>query len=267
MKIKGLLRIKAVFSSKNNYFDPVRLSCIIQKAMIRHQIYFDQISVLRFFQKKGFSLVELLTTMSIVGTLSVVGIKSYQAQTNKARSAEAKHSLSYVFTAEESFKDIWSTYHENLAAIGAVPSGAYHYDVGFGISAVLSTADGELGIYPLKSSLDIRECTNFDQICKGECLSKTETAVEAIDPAQAVYFNLADPLDSSNPYNAVANCQVMGSEQLSTYTGNSGDPDHESNAKAEVGTFKAFAIGNLKGVDVWSIDDKRTVQHVKDGTE
>ena len=228
--------------------------------MIRFQIYFDQISVLRFFQKKGFSLIELLTTVSIVGTLSVVGIKSYQAQTNKARSAEAKHSLSYVFTAEESFKDIWNAYHENLAAIGAVPSGAYHYDVGFGQSAVLSKTDGDLENYPLDGdSLDIRECTNFHQICAGDCLSTTATAV---GPVHAVYFNPKAPGD---PYHAVANCKVTGSEHLDTYTG-SGDAA-ESNAKAGEGTFKAFAIGNLKNVDVWSIDDNRTVQHVQDGTE
>ena len=99
--------------------------------MSKYFNFFIKIYDLKFFQKQGYSLIELLTATSIVGVLSVVGVKSYQGQTNKARSAEAKHSLSYIYTAEANFKSSWDTYHENLMLIGAAPSGSYHYDVGF----------------------------------------------------------------------------------------------------------------------------------------
>ena len=141
--------------------------------------FFKKSFFLKLFHKQGFSLIELLTTTVIIGTLSVVGIKSYQAQTNKARTAEAKHSLSYIYTAEKNFYDLWRTYHENLLVVGAVPDGSYHYDVGFGDSAVLSDADGNLGDYPSQFAskiLTVRECTNFYEVCAkvGNCVTQEQ---------------------------------------------------------------------------------------------
>ena len=206
--------------------------------------------ILKFFQNRGFSLLELLTAVSIVGTLSVIGIKSYQAQVNKTRSLEAKHSLSYIWQAENNFKETWGTYHENLMVIGAVPSGTYHYDVGFDNTASLSKTDGNLERYPLLDSLDVSSCTNFYKICEANCLSDIQTAVGT--DAVAKYFSSDDTVCSITGCTIGTNCV----EDHSFIT-----------AKAEKDSFKAFAIGKLKNVDVWSIDQEKTVIHEIDGTE
>ena len=203
----------------------------------------------RFHQKRGFTITELLTTVAIAGTLSVVGIRSYQSQTNKARSAEAKHSLSFLYTAEKNFHDSWKTYHENLYTVGAIPSGSYHYDVGFGKSVSINDGtthpvDGFLGTHPLTDSLNIRECTNFHQVCQGDCATTTQTAV---GPARSAYFTRAS-------------CQVTGGNYVKDYSGT-------PTADAQDNSFTALAISTIKNTDVWSINESKVVTHDHDGTE
>ena len=194
--------------------------------------------------------MELISAVGIASVMSVVGIRTYQSRTLKTRTAEAKTSLSFVYSSEILFKDNWETYHENLIAIGATPSGTYTYDVGFGKSASLSATDGNLERHALTSALSVRQCTNFKQICGGDCLTQTRSAVGT---SFSSYFSAAS-----------ANCNVSGSLELKTWTGTGSAA--ETNAKAGEAAFKAFAIDNLDSDDVWSIDQERTITHELDGT-
>lgn len=213
---------------------------------------------INFFQNKGFNLIELLTTVSIVGVLSIVGIKSYQSQTYKAKTAEARYALSYVYTAESSFYDNWRTYHENLMLVGAVPSGIYSYDIGFKNGAVISETDGILEKYPLqdKGILNIAECTNFHQICKGNCLTKTEQAVRAKATLPVDYFNDDGGVSG-------ATCSVTSATLIKDTTSLKGLDD----TKASDTEFTAAAVGKLKSDDVWTIDHNKQINHPKDGTQ
>ena len=222
--------------------------------------FFPKKSLLKRLLKQGYTLIELLTTVGVVGTLTVLGIKSYQTQTGKARSAEAKHSLSYIYTAENNFRSVWGAYHENLMVIGAVPSGSYYYDAGFGKSAVLSKTDGDLEDYPSQmiKSLDVRECTNFHQICVGNCLTQ---AASAVGSPYDIYF---DPKHQAKHVRA-PNCRISGSLHLQGYT--AGDGCGAGKSAATASCFRALAIGKIKSDDVWSIDEKKIITHEKDGTE
>ena len=202
-----------------------------------------------FKNNKAFSLTELLTTVGIVGTLSVVGIKSYQKQTNQAKTAEAKKSLSYVYAAERSFYNNWGGYHENLSAIGAIPTGVYIYDVGFGKNAPLASAYGSLGDYPQvnsKNVLDRRKCTNFNQICNADCLNDVQSLVGT---THASYFS------------GSADCTVLSAILLKTYAGSL------ASSGASQSSFKVLAITRLKSQDIWSIDQNNILRHEDDGTQ
>ena len=215
-----------------------------------------------FLHKKGFSLVELLTTVSVVGTLSVVGIRSQQAQVHKARSVEAKHSLSYVYNAEKNFYETWNTYHENLVAVGATPSGIYYYDVGFGpiVKTDIKQNEGNLAQNPLAKSLDFVECTNFDSICKGTASDSCAGKIRA-----------EANLNAYSTYFSGVNCEVKGglkskdtTTAISTLTGSVEGVD-KLGAKDD--KFLVMATAELKNKDVWTINNEQKVKHVVDGTE
>ncbi len=217
-----------------------------------------------FLHKKGFSLVELLTTVSVVGTLSVVGIRSQQAQVHKARSVEAKHSLSYVYNAEKGFYETWNTYHENLVAVGATPSGIYYYDVGFGniASTIIKKDEGNLKQNPLADSLNVVECTNFDRICKGTATGSCAAAIRAVTTITTTYSS----------YFSGVNCEIKGgltSVAAATDIGTviTGSTEGVDKLGAKDNKFLAVATAKLKSNDVWTINNEQKIKHVVDGTE
>ncbi|OYZ12982.1 MAG: hypothetical protein B7Y39_18510 [Bdellovibrio sp. 28-41-41] len=82
--------------------------------------------------RKGFSLVELMVVVAIIGILAVIGIPQYQKFMSKARQAEAKTHLNSIFQGEASFFTEYNSYTNNLRAIGAGAVGqALRYNAGF----------------------------------------------------------------------------------------------------------------------------------------
>jgi prepilin-type N-terminal cleavage/methylation domain-containing protein len=109
-------------------------------------------------KKKGFSLVELMVVVAIIGILAVIGIPQYQKFMSKARQAEAKTHLNAIFQSENSFFTEYNTYTGNLSVIGAGAVGqALRYNAGF----IAAPCTGETGLSPVTTTTNntIREVT------------------------------------------------------------------------------------------------------------
>lgn len=81
--------------------------------------------------EKGFSLVELMVVVAIIGILSSIAIPSLQRYMAKARQTEAKTNLASLYTAEKSFFAEYNTYWVGFNDIGFAPEGNLRYNVGF----------------------------------------------------------------------------------------------------------------------------------------
>lgn len=69
----------------------------------------------------GFTLVELMVVVAIIGLLSAVAIPNFKKYQAKAKMSEAKLQLSAIYTAESSFYSDFNIYHNCLTYMGFDP--------------------------------------------------------------------------------------------------------------------------------------------------
>lgn len=67
----------------------------------------------------GFTLVELLIVVTIIGTLATVAVPTFRRMIQKARQAEAKYHLGHIYRLEMAFFAEYAAFGDNLSAMGA----------------------------------------------------------------------------------------------------------------------------------------------------
>jgi type IV pilus assembly protein PilA len=93
-------------------------------------------------RQSGFTLVELMVVVAIIGLLSAVAIPNFKKYQAKAKISEAKLQLSAIYTAETAFFSDYNIYHNCLAYMGFDPGPEIlnrYYNVGFGFGTAIST--------------------------------------------------------------------------------------------------------------------------------
>ncbi len=182
--------------------------------------------------QKGFSLVELMIVVSIIGILASIAVPQFQKFIFKARQTEAKAGLSSIYSAEKAFFGEWSQYDVRFEVIGYRPEGNLYYRLGF--------------------SGDISDTTTSTNYKNGGGAAPTEEINKLID---------------TNSYCATVNpspCRVMSSADGVTEL-----PAEAlvANSTTEQSTFVAAALASglnpsdSSGTDTWTIDYNKSIKN------
>jgi type IV pilus assembly protein PilA len=188
----------------------------------------------------GFSLIELMIVVAIIGILATIAIPNFNRFQAKAKQSEAKGNLTGLYTAEKSFYAEWSQYFADFRDIGFAPEGKLTYMVGFpgaGNPAPLTPYNGP--------TLAGQQATQFD----------TVTASAGSPPA--IHVLPVSGIPTSVAIAAAGPCVASAGPVLPAALGG-------------VATFVAGAAGNLHAAstnnDLWTIDNNNLLCNNTDGT-
>jgi type IV pilus assembly protein PilA len=229
-------------------------------------------SSVRPLGRKGFTLVELLIVVAIIGILSTVGVPTFRRMIQKSKKSEAQVNLGGVYTSEQAFLSEYGTYGNNLAAMGFQVDGqaaTMTYVVGFYDDGCTPVVVGSTGtIYPTAGG-------------------GSGAAINAAFPNYYVVANQnVPPLSAFGPYNGNAasgytlTAKCLTSDGLPTAPtshtwGNTNSTN--SGVTTDQNTFIAMASGVIApginrsspgaagDVDIWSIDESRNLVNNIDG--
>jgi type IV pilus assembly protein PilA len=97
-------------------------------------------------KSKGFTLIELMIVVAIIGILAAIAIPNFLRYQAKTKQSEAKTNLSAIFTSQVSYFGEEDTYG-TVATIGWAPEGGtrYVYSVtAHGATSFLANASGNI---------------------------------------------------------------------------------------------------------------------------
>lgn len=202
----------------------------------------------KFFNKKsrGFTLVELLIVVAIIGVLSTLGVPTFRRMIQKSKKSEAKVNLGGIFTAESAFQAEYNTYGNNLARVGYEMEGnpaTLTYKVGFMLDS--SCAD--------VAAADIAPLV-------------TDQRGIALNAAFPAYYTAA--FAPSAGYNGLTGA----------VTACDGLPATHATVAADGSTFLAAAVGAIAPAvsratplagqgDLWTMDQQRNLSNLVDGVQ
>jgi type IV pilus assembly protein PilE len=91
---------------------------------------------------KGFTLIEMMITVAIVGIIAAIAVPSYQSSVRKSNRAEAKTELTDVaqrlqrcYTLYAKFNDNACGVYQDLADDGYITRGGQYYKITLGVPA------------------------------------------------------------------------------------------------------------------------------------
>lgn len=194
--------------------------------------------------QRGFSLVELMVVVAIIGILAAIAVPSVNKYMAKARQSEAKTNLSSLYTSEKAFYAEYNTFDNRFAAVGYAPEGQLRYNIGFTGGATAGPANG-YNTPPANTSIAAVAYCGVNGAMNANGCAMINGASGAAPPAIVP-----------------AMCGATGS--------NNGSNVAPTTCTTQTASFRAGAGAQIQAsasatADYWSIDETKVLRNTQNG--
>lgn len=245
----------------------------------------------RITNQRGFTLVELMTVVAIIGVLASVGVPQYRKIQRKAKRAEATLALGVIASAEAAFYAEYSGYGANMGGIGAeLESAPKNYNIGF-LTGGIPTTDN-LKFCELNKDCSADNPSTFPGYSTAQIVSpiinattkqldlQNKASITGFQAIVTVAGGALQALNSTNKLFGGEEGNASGTTNFA-YTAHLTADSADNNKTSYIWcdnttsgcTYRVLAAGNLYGrkgsdvkMDVISINQQRVIKQVQDGT-
>ncbi len=230
--------------------------------------FFD-VNTNNFFEKKwyyfkmenyndsGFTLIELMIVVAIIGVLSAIAIPNFQKYQAKSKTSEAKLHLSAVYTSQQSFFGDYNIFASCLAYMGYDSSNEAeqrYYAVGFNTDPDDVDGDAEMSARSL-----------------GLVVTSTACRLNGVNPVAGQHYFLAGRGIGATIANNYSDHFEDGDVQNAGGAGIGSSSLGDQNNAANM-TFIVVAVGYISADNltpatssVYSIDQTKTIRPIRQG--
>ena len=118
--------------------------------------------------RKGFTLIELMIVVVIIGILAALAIPRFMRATTKSKQSEGKAILKQIYVMERAYRQEHDVYHSNLNTIGVeIDTANARYDYvlsGVTDSTFLASAGADLDDDADRDSMTIDQTGTLTQV-------------------------------------------------------------------------------------------------------